>query len=536
MRMIDLVGQRIGQYEIVEQVAKGGMATVYRALQPSMGRHVAIKVLPPNFTHDSTFIQRFNQEVEVIAQLQHPHILPVYDYGEFESQPYIVMAFLSGGTLSDKLAEGIMTHYDVGRMISQIADALDFAHSKGIIHRDLKPGNVLLDERNNAYLADFGLAKLTQSTKNITGTNVIGTPSYMAPEQAQSSTVTASVDIYALGVTAYKMLAGVVPYDAPTMAAVLIAHITKPVPDIREARPELNDQIQQVIQQALAKDVAERYQTAGALAHDLVAALENRLHETRDDVIDTQSMPQPSLLMTNMLGHVIFVDNQCLNLLKRHHNEARNIMGKPIGTILGWDNKVSNEFITALQSSGEVNDWEVDVIDSRGNNQPVRVSAVATRDDDGTFVGADVTLASLPKPENRPSSESFQTMSQIINTEEKNYLQTYFIAQLESLYDLMANWAGPRVARNLEDIINETGRRNVWPVTMTKGRVTVELKSTDLEVYQALLTRGMVYAANIIGTQQVIKEMEYVNKNTKPSVFSYVQTLGMDRLYDVLLS
>jgi serine/threonine protein kinase len=528
--MSELIGTRLGQYQIKEQIAKGGMATVYLARQASMNRDVAIKVLPSNFLHDDTFLERFYLEVEVIAQLQHPHILPVYDFGEYEGLPYIVMAYLSGGTLGDKMAHGLTLH-EVGRIVQQIADALDFAHSKGIIHRDFKPGNVLLDEQGNAYLADFGLAKIAESDKNLTGMGVIGTPAYMAPEQAQPGNPSKSVDIYALGITIYQMLTGSVPYDAPSLAAVLVAHIMEPIPDIREIRPDLPDAIQNVIEKSLAKEVANRYSLAGDLARELLAALQDDPSLLKA----SQETVQPSLLMTNMLGHVIFVDNQCLNLLKRHHNEARFIMGKPIQEVLGIDAKTAKQVLEAISSKGQLDNLQLAITDARGNPQAVLFSALATRDDDGTFVGADISLQPLPKESDAPASEQFVTVQQMMNTQEKTYLQDYFITQMEALYALMMNWAGKKVAQYLEDIINETGRRNVWAVNMEKGQVTVELKQTDIEAYQALMARGMVYAASVIGKKQVIKEIEYVNKNTSANVLNFVRTLGLDKLYTDLL-
>lgn len=529
--MTELIGTRLGQYLIKEQIAKGGMATVYLARQASMNRDVAIKVLPSNFTHDDTFLERFYLEVEVIAQLQHPHILPVYDFGEHDGLPYIVMAYLSGGTLGDKMARGVVPLEDANRIVNQIADALDFAHSKGIIHRDFKPGNVLLDERGNAYLADFGLAKLVESDKNITGMGVIGTPAYMAPEQAQPGNPTKSVDIYALGITLYQMLTGSVPYDAPSLAQVLIAHIMEPIPDIRVARPDLPDAIQQVIEKSLAKEAANRYEFAGDLARELTAAI------TGNGALATgsQEMMQPALLMTNMLGFVIFVDNQCLNLLKRHHNEARYIMGKSMQEVLGIDAKIAKQILDTINSKGELDNVHLSITDSKGKAQEVSLSALATRDDDGTFVGADIHLQHLPKDSDAPPSEEFVTVQQMMDTQERAYLQEYFITQLEALYELMVNWAGKKVAVYMQDIINETAQRNVWPVTMEKGHVTAELKKTDVEVYQALLARGMVYAASIIGQNQVIKEMQYINKKTNPNVLNFAKTLGLDELYKSLL-
>src|SRR5690242_11666250 len=153
--MTELVGQNLGQYEVIEQIGKGGMSTIYRARQKSMKRDVAIKILPGALAHNGTLLERFYREVEVIASLQHPYILPVYDFGEYDGLPYIVMAYVTGGTLADQIALGPMSPALVSELVMQIASALDYAHSKGVIHRDFKPSNVLLDDRNNPYLADF---------------------------------------------------------------------------------------------------------------------------------------------------------------------------------------------------------------------------------------------------------------------------------------------------------------------------------------------------------------------------------------------
>jgi serine/threonine-protein kinase len=270
--MSSLAGQRFGQYELIEIVGSGGMATVYLATQESIGREVAVKVLPRIFTHDATFIERFTREVQVIARMQHPHILPVHDFGENEGQPYIVMAYLDGGTLSDHIDEGPMPLADTRRTVRQVCDALDYAHGQGIIHRDLKPSNVLLDRQGNAYLADFGIAKVTESTAQLTGSGMVGTPAYMAPEMAQPGGVTALVDVYALGVTVYQMLAGRAPYEADTPMGILLAHVSSPIPDIRLVRPDLPNAVQEVINGSMAKMPEMRYSSPGVVAEALEAA------------------------------------------------------------------------------------------------------------------------------------------------------------------------------------------------------------------------------------------------------------------------
>ncbi|MBN1430487.1 MAG: SUMF1/EgtB/PvdO family nonheme iron enzyme [Anaerolineae bacterium] len=279
--MSDLVGHILGSYKIIDEIGHGGMANVYRAVQPSIGREVAVKVLPTNFLQDRMFLERFSREVQVIAKLQHPHILPVYDFGEQDGLPYIVMAYMTGGTLSEHIkANGKNMPLDeVARLISQIAQGLDFAHKKGIIHRDFKPSNVLIDEAGNTYLADFGIAKATEGTVQLTGSGIVGTPTYMAPEMADQGGVSPLVDVYALGVTLYQILTGELPYSADTPMGTLLAHITKPIPDARILRPDLPDTVQHIIERALAKNPKERYQTAGALASDLQSAISGLPHK-----------------------------------------------------------------------------------------------------------------------------------------------------------------------------------------------------------------------------------------------------------------
>jgi tRNA A-37 threonylcarbamoyl transferase component Bud32 len=273
--MSSLIGRTLGSYIIVGELGHGGMATVYLARQPSVEREVAIKVLPAHFLQDRTFLERFTREARVVASLQHPHILPIYDFGEHEGQPYIAMACMRGGTLTDRIAQagrGLPLDEAV-RLVEQIASGLDYAHKQGIVHRDFKPGNVLMDHEGNVYLADFGIAKVAEATAQLTGSGIIGTPAYMAPEMAERGGVSHLVDIYALGVTLYQMLTGELPYDADTPMGLLMAHISKPIPDVRILRPDLPEAIQAIIERAMAKNPAHRYQTALALATDLRTVL-----------------------------------------------------------------------------------------------------------------------------------------------------------------------------------------------------------------------------------------------------------------------
>ncbi|MBF8285680.1 MAG: Protein kinase protein, partial [Anaerolineales bacterium] len=274
--MFDLIGKTIGPYRVVEQVGVGGMATVYKAYQPSMDRYVAIKILPHYLSQDPEFVKRFQREARAIAKLEHAHILPVHDYGEYEGIAYIVMRYVEAGTLKDRMAQGQLPLDEIGRLIEQIGGALDYAHRLGVIHRDIKPGNVLLDTQGDTYLSDFGLARMMEATQQLTASGVgLGTPAYMSPEQGQGVKVDHRSDIYSLGVILYEMVTGHVPFEAETPMAVVIKHITDPLPLPRTVKPDVPEPIERVILRALAKDPAHRYQTAGEFVQALAVAVRN---------------------------------------------------------------------------------------------------------------------------------------------------------------------------------------------------------------------------------------------------------------------
>jgi serine/threonine-protein kinase len=267
--------QKIGRYEIKSTLGRGGMATVFRAYDPRFERDVAIKVLPQALLHDPQFRVRFDQEAKTIALLEHPAIVPVYDFGEEDGQPYIVMRMMTGGTLSDVLEKDHLTQEQATTTISRLAQALDAAHKQGIIHRDLKPGNILFDQYGNAYLSDFGIARITDSSANLTGSAIIGTPVYMSPEQIQGDReVDGRSDIYSLGIILFQMLTNQTPYNADTPAKVMMMHILEPVPDINAVDPGLPPGWGTVISKAMAKEPADRYQTAREMADHIASAIQ----------------------------------------------------------------------------------------------------------------------------------------------------------------------------------------------------------------------------------------------------------------------
>jgi len=279
--------QKFGRYEIKAEIGRGGMATVYHAYDPRFEREVAIKVLPREMLHDVQFRTRFDREAKTIAMLEHPAIVPVYDFGEEEGQPYFVMRYMTGGSLTDRMKNGPMAIQEAARILTHIAPALDDAHNKGIIHRDLKPGNILFDQFNEPYISDFGIAKLSESQTNVTGSAIVGTPAYMSPEQAQGEGIDGRSDIYGLGVILFELLTGQQPYHGDTPMSVVVKHITDPVPHILDVKPDLPPDVELIIEQAMAKDRNERFQNVKSLADALtsVASGKSLSLETSDATV-----------------------------------------------------------------------------------------------------------------------------------------------------------------------------------------------------------------------------------------------------------
>lgn len=263
--------ENIGRYEIKAVAGWGGMATVYLAYDPRFRRNVAIKTLPREFLHDPSFRARFEREAQIIAALDHPAIVPVYDFGEENGRPYLVMRYMTGGSLADRLEQGALSIAEVVAILSRIVGALDHAHRQGIIHRDLKPANILFDQYGDAYLADFGIVKLArESTAGLTGGQSIGTPAYMSPEQARGDeSIDGRSDIYALGVIVFQMLTGRLPFEADSPVAMALKHVSAPVPLVTRLRPELPAECNTIFAKALAKMPDQRFPTAQELAHQI---------------------------------------------------------------------------------------------------------------------------------------------------------------------------------------------------------------------------------------------------------------------------
>ncbi len=291
--MADLIGQRLGQYEIKALLGEGGMASVYQAFHPMLRRDVAIKVIESRLARKAAFVTRFEREAQIVASLNHPNILKIFDYGRHDDLIYLVMELEVGGSLTDLIRAGDLTLELASRLFEQVASALDYAHSRGIIHRDLKPQNVLLDGEQNAILSDFGIAKLIgEDVTQLTQSGMaMGTPAYMSPEQWQGRPLDSRSDLYALGVMLFEMLTGRLPFVADTPFGMMHMHVYEPPPSLRTLRPDLSADVEAVLDRALAKNPDERYQSARELAQEARLALARQL-PTAPATAPRQSSPE----------------------------------------------------------------------------------------------------------------------------------------------------------------------------------------------------------------------------------------------------
>ncbi len=277
--MDDLVGKTLGQYQIVEEIGRGGMSIVYKAYQPSLTRQVAIKVLPRQFSFDHEFVERFVREARGAAMLHHANIVTIHDVSEQDGIHYFVMEYLAGQTLGAVLGNQAMPLARVAHIMDQVADALDHAHSQNLIHRDIKPSNIIVDENRNDHvvLMDFGLVRAGQDSQLTKSGMIVGTPEYMSPEQVQGEEVDYRTDIYSLGVVLYRMLTGSAPFERTTPAAVLLAHVACEPPSVSQVNRSVPGSVEAVVLKAMAKKCNQRYESAGQLARDLRVAITGQM-------------------------------------------------------------------------------------------------------------------------------------------------------------------------------------------------------------------------------------------------------------------
>src|SRR5882672_6749439 len=304
-------GMSLGAYKVLERIGRGGMATVYRAQHVGLDRQVAIKVLPEFFAEDDAYLQRFQQEARMVARLKHPNILEVFDFGQEKGITYLVLELVEGGTLEDQLGSPMHLE-DVVRILRPVANAIDYAHARGVLHRDIKPSNILIQKDGTPILADFGLARMADAARRLTATGyVLGTPEYMAPEQAKGDSTGPAADRYAIAVVAYEMLTGRVPFQGPTPAATLISHLQDSMPSTIELTGELSAHVEDVLRKALSKAPEDRYSSASQFVTALTPAAWPR--PTSEPLAVTEMDGSPAAAASPTRPIVLVVDDNSAN-------------------------------------------------------------------------------------------------------------------------------------------------------------------------------------------------------------------------------
>jgi serine/threonine protein kinase len=268
-------GENVGAYRIIEQLGQGGMASVFKAYHPALDRFVAIKVLHPAFKEEPNFLSRFQREARVVARLEHPHIVPVYDFAEHDGQPYLVMKYIEGETLKSRLNQGPLSKQEALEIVDAVGSALTYAHKRGVLHRDVKPSNILLSPDGSIFLADFGLARMAEAGASTLSKDVmLGTPQYISPEQAKGNIeLREGTDVYSFGVVLYELVVGRVPFNADTPFSIIHDHIYTPLPLPSKVNPNVPEVIERVLLKCLAKDPVDRFGSVDVMVQAFRAAV-----------------------------------------------------------------------------------------------------------------------------------------------------------------------------------------------------------------------------------------------------------------------
>lgn len=303
-----VIGETVGPYLIEGKLGHGGMATVYKAYHAALERHVAIKVMDVALSNEPDFIERFRREARMIAKLDNPHIVPVYDFDEHNGQPYIVLKLIDGQTLKDRMSRSSLSKAEILQIVKAVGDGLEYAHKRRILHRDTKPSNVLIANDGKVYLTDFGLARLVEGSSGLTGDMILGTPHYISPEQAiNAEKLDEGTDIYSFGVMIYEMVVGRLPFDSDTAFDIIEDHMSKEPPSPRSIKPDISEAVERVILKALAKHPRDRQAKVSELVREFKNAWLPAGREEQGEISSTtmESMGIASLLAENGMSFAL---------------------------------------------------------------------------------------------------------------------------------------------------------------------------------------------------------------------------------------
>lgn len=360
-------GDTIGAYTIETPIGRGGMATVFKAHHERLDRHVAIKLMHTTFLQDDNFRERFQREARIVAKLEHPAIVPIYDYDEYNNTPYLVMKYVAGMTLKKHFIKKGMTIEDIDRVLTRVAEGLDYAHAKGVLHRDMKPSNILLDNDGQVYITDFGLARMVDvGSSTISHDMMLGTPYYISPEQAQGSKdLDNRTDLYSLGIILYELLTGQVPFQADTPYAIVHGHIYTEPELASKVNPDLTSSIDKVLSRALAKDRKDRYPSAIAMMRDFSAAIAGNAPQPQ------QTAGASNQVDAYMPDNPTMIEPSHLIKAKPVAPTRRDVVESPVGDDrqqsefdmdmgnINWENLRDN-FQTGVQSLAEMIEERID--------------------------------------------------------------------------------------------------------------------------------------------------------------------------------
>jgi len=317
----------IGPYQILEKIGQGGMGSVFKAYHQELDRFVALKVLHPAHQEDQAFIGRFQREARLVAKLEHPNIVPIYDFSRAENQPYLVMKYIEGSTLKQRLAEAPLGFNEITQVVNSVGSALAYAHQQGVLHRDIKPSNILIGTDGMMYLADFGLARIVSAeASTLSAESIVGTPHYISPEQAIGrDALTEKTDVYSFGIMLYEIIVGQIPFDSNTPLSIIHDHIYTPLPQPRILNPNISEQVEHVLQKALAKNPDDRYENIVQMVSDFNNAWLSSQYTMQNVPVATESFHsvQQSVAQKSSAHHIV---NKDIDESKRATNpEKRRI-------------------------------------------------------------------------------------------------------------------------------------------------------------------------------------------------------------------